>query len=164
MPGAAVHCQSPFQDSLSRRVDRWRRFPLVQTPEKGQTAMTGLTAPQFVLIHVLLNHGRPWEFILLIPSTRWHLFHFCNSRRRVRETSLRCWSLLACRFFCCRPRQIHCAQPLKLTADYGGDGNYLSATGTASVTVTAVPPGFTIGGTPMSVQCEWRLAFGDPVR
>ena len=38
-----------------------------------------------------------------------------------------------------------------ITANYGGDGNYLSAVGTTSITVTVPPPGFTIAGTQLSV-------------
>jgi subtilase family serine protease len=39
-----------------------------------------------------------------------------------------------------------------LTATYSGDSNYATATGSNSVTVTAAPPGFTVGGTTVSVS------------
>jgi len=38
-----------------------------------------------------------------------------------------------------------------LTASYSGDGNYSTATGTATVTVNAVPPGLTVAGTNVAI-------------
>ena len=39
-----------------------------------------------------------------------------------------------------------------LTANYSGDGNYITNTGTTSVTVTAPPPSFTVSGTAVTVS------------